>query len=349
MSPEMYDQIRQQLQPAQGLLPQPQQPQQPQQPSRQAPTGFGGPGGTQRMQQIYGLLAQQGQNPAAVGQKYVEAMQRQQRLDTQSDPAARAASMFGRVNPYDMNLDSMADFYDRYKKTGEPDFSLLKFRDKMSNHEQKVLTEAIDTSKEVENDLGRMAYLADSYADMARKGTAAGYTGRFNEWLKTATGKEDGDSMIRREYSQLINKNIMAGLPPGSASDADVKVAREGWPPATAGPAYLASFLRGMQKLKAVDLAYSVHAASYLSRHRNQEHQREDWESNKGWLINQAWKPYGGINTGQGQALGPLPPAATAVNPNLPPSMNRPFGGADVKDYSGKSADELLNILRGAR
>ena len=58
------------------------------------PTGFGGPGGMDRMAQIYGLMARSADDPTAVMQNYVTAMQQQQRLDELSSPTSRMSQMY---------------------------------------------------------------------------------------------------------------------------------------------------------------------------------------------------------------------------------------------------------------
>jgi len=358
MAPEMFQQIQQQMGTPQGPLAQPNAA--PQQKPQPAKSGFGGPGGTQQLQQIYGLLAKQGNNPMAAGQQYVNAMQRQQQLDNTGNPANRAAQMYGKVNPYDFETESMADFHEEFMRTGQPNYRLLKRRDPMSSKEQGFLNTAIEKAQTAESDLGRMNHLSNSFTDLARKGVAKGrLVGGIGEWLKTLTGDEDAVSMVRQEYEQLMVKSVVQSLPAGPASDKDIAIVRKGWPDGTADPAYVASFLRGMQKLRAVDHAQATHAASFIGRKRSQEGQLEDWNKNKAWIIEESWKPYGGVYNPSGDVSddaasqmrfsqlmgGPTPKAtgAPTVSGAASPPSSSPSGGVD---YSQMSVDELLESVR---
>ena len=257
---------------------------------------FGFPGGMERMNELYGILAANAQDPASVGQGYVAAVQRQQGLDRARDPMEQMLRLYGNVNPYDFTAESLQKFEENRRKTGRLDFGLLRRVEDMSTTEQKILNDYITNANKAEADLGRMADLSDRFDQMARQGIAKGrLAGGLNEWLKGVLGTEDEVSRLKTEFRQLKNKVIIAGLPPGVASDKDIEIAMGTWPQDNADPAYIAAFLRGMQKLRAIELAQATHAAGYLSRNRKQEGMLEDWKKNRDWMVRDTLSKFGGV------------------------------------------------------
>ena len=264
-------------------------------PGQQPMSGFGAPGGEQNLQQIYGLLAQLGDDPMAAGQGYVSAMQRQQQLNRQNQPIEQFLRLYGNVNPYDFETDSLQKFHNNFVQTGQLDFGMLQRREDLSTKEQGFLNDAITNAQKAEADIGRMSDLANRFDEAARQGIAQGrLAGGFNEWAKGMLGGEDQVSQLRTEYEQLRISSVVQNLPPGVASDKDVELVLKGWPSGVADPAYISSFLRGMQKLRAIDHAAATHSASYLSRNRTQQGQLEDWNKNAEWLAMDALRRHGG-------------------------------------------------------
>lgn len=258
-------------------------------------SGFGAPGGEDQIRQIYGLLAQYGDDPSQAGQGFVSALQRQQQLNRQNQPIEQFLRLYGNVNPYDFETDSLQSFHNNFVKTGQLDFGMLKRREGLSTKEQGFLNDAITTAQKAEADIGRMSDLSNRFDEMARQGIAQGrLAGGFNEWAKGMLGGEDQVSQLRTEYEQLRISSVVQNLPPGVASDKDVELVLRGWPSGVADPAYIASFLRGMQKLRAIDHAAATHSASYLSRNRTQQGQLEDWNKNAEWLAMDALRRHGG-------------------------------------------------------
>lgn len=272
----------------QGLLAAPVMPQ-------SGPSGFMGQGparGAAPLNQIYGLLAQYGDDPMQAGQGYVNAVQTQQQIDRQNQPIEQYLRLYGSVNPFDFETDSLAAFHDNFTRTGQLDFKLLQRKE--TSKSQEYLHEAINGAYQAENDLGRMNSLANRFDEAARQGVAQGrLVGGFNEWLKGMLGTENDVTQLRTEYEQLRISNVVQNLPPGVASDKDVALVLKGWPGSNADPAYISAFLRGMQKLRAIKLAQDTHRAGYLSRTNNEEGMLDDWNRNKLSLVDQAFQNYG--------------------------------------------------------
>lgn len=90
-------------------------------------------------------------------------------------------------------------------------------------------------------------------------------------WIGDATGISGQQyAAMRREYLGLIGSQAVKNLPPGAASDADIKLAMRGFPPANARPSTIAQFMRGYAKLQEM-------AA-------NSEQSKADWIANNGNL-----------------------------------------------------------------
>jgi hypothetical protein len=113
---------------------------------------------------------------------------------------------------------------------------------------------------------------AAQYNDLAGRikdiGSAWGMAGSSAEWLKKATGEQGAVSALRQEFTRLKNSAAVSSLPPGPATDKDIAMVMEGFPPATANPAQLSSFLRGMAKLKDIESSVEGAKVDWLAGNR---------------------------------------------------------------------------------
>ncbi len=262
-----------------------------------------------QLQEIFGLMAQYGDDPMAAGQGYVNAAQRQQQLgqDFALRQQQQDALRYGAINPHDFTPESIQAQYEAQQQTGNPSFGLLERYDPFSTKEQGFLNDAITRARTAEADMARMTVIADGFDEAARSGIFAGrVAGGLNEWAKGLLGTEDAVTQLRTEYEQVKNKAVVQGLPPGVASDRDIEIAMRGWPSSTSNPAYIASFLRGMQKLRALDMAQAMHEAQYIDRNNGQKGgMLQSWEQEKDYWLGQALAPLGGIYN---------PPGATSAD-----------------------------------
>lgn len=121
----------------------------------------------------------------------------------------------------------------------------------------------------------RMNSLADRIhgTDMA-----SGAYSAAREKLKGLFGGQDPVSGLRAEYNQLVNAQAVKNLPPGPASDKDIQLAKQGFPPASANAAYLESFLRGMAKMQAAVAASSDRKANWISTNGSLAPTRRDMD-----------------------------------------------------------------------
>lgn len=127
---------------------------------------------------------------------------------------------------------------------------------------QKLINDAAVTA-------GAAKQQAGQYNDLASRITAIGSgwgaLGSGAEWLKKQTGSQGAVSALRQEFTRLRNSAAVGSLPPGPATDKDIQMVLEGFPPPTANPAELASFLRGMAKLKDIDAAVEGAKVDWLA------------------------------------------------------------------------------------
>jgi hypothetical protein len=127
---------------------------------------------------------------------------------------------------------------------------------------KKLVNDSTVTAIASDQAAGQMLDLADR---LAKEGGGYGAAARAAEWLKGATGNQDALTMMRAEYTKLRNTQAVKNLPPGAASDADVKLAMQGFPPETADAQLLAGFLRGMAKLQQVEAAANSAKAEWVN------------------------------------------------------------------------------------
>jgi len=342
-----------------------QQPFGMQQPS----SGFGGPGGADRLNEIYGIMAEGADRPAAVGQGYVRAMQDQQQLDRQNQPIEQFLQLYGKVNPYDWSAPSLQRFHDNYIKTGQLQFDLLEPKKALTAEENKAILQADERMYKAGTQIGRMGSLVTRLDAAARSGDyTQGIVGSADEWIsQRITGNVDETEAIKQQYRDLKNAIVIQNLPPGVASDKDIAIAREGWPGPNVSPAYLAAFMRGMQKMQVMEYAYNSHRSHYIGMHESVQGLSTNWQQNqKSWLSDalannnlQLFNPrnpdgsdmnneqaaqFFYRNQGIGQQAGIV--AAGAPTAAAPPA-GAPGQGAGQPDYGTMNEDELMQQIGG--
>lgn len=124
---------------------------------------------------------------------------------------------------------------------------------------------------------------AESYFDLAQRYEQAqgklmsGTAGTMAEWLKEQTGNQDEFTLLRKDWSKVKASEVVKNLPPGAASDSDIALALEGFLPTNADPKSVASFLRGVAKMRKLNAEYNAFKADYLSETKNPGGLRKAW------------------------------------------------------------------------
>jgi len=73
---------------------------------------------------------------------------------------------------------------------------------------------------------------------------------------------------LRQEYTRLRNSAAVQSLPPGPATDRDIALVLEGFPPPTADARTMAVFMRGMAKLQDITAAVEGSKVDWLAGNR---------------------------------------------------------------------------------
>lgn len=123
----------------------------------------------------------------------------------------------------------------------------------------------------------RMDDMARNYLALQNDMTS-GLAGKFEETLKRVTGSEDPISLLRSDFTRLRNEVVIDSLPPGVASDPDIRMAREPFPDATSSPQYVSSFLRGMSKLESFKNAEAQYNLDYVAANRSVDGKNRWWK-----------------------------------------------------------------------
>lgn len=108
----------------------------------------------------------------------------------------------------------------------------------------------------------------------------SGILGIGEEAIKGIMGTEDEITLFKKEWDGLVNSEAMKLLPPGAASDNDIKMVLKGFPGSNADSAALASFARGMAKLKDYEYKYNNSKAQWLSKNPTLTGSDVDFEIN---------------------------------------------------------------------
>lgn len=239
----------------------------------------------QRQAQLFGpgLRRAQAEADTAVAQATKEGV-----LAEFAMPMAMAA--LGQANAAAIKAASDASFADALNQAGlnEKNWNVRNVQSQISNRSAQLGLEAQKTSAEVANILSQVAARATEIpaasqklvndaavsaaaakqqagqfnalaTNLERLGGGYGAFSTANEFFKKSTGTQDYLSQLRQEYTRLRNSAAVQSLPPGPATDRDIALVLEGFPPPTADARTMAGFMRGMAKLQ--DITASVEGA----------------------------------------------------------------------------------------
>lgn len=132
---------------------------------------------------------------------------------------------------------------------------------KLSETGEKELNKTVEGMIEDHKSLTEISSLANRFGRLSSSGWGA----RNVEAWKKFWGSQDGGTQTRLAYERFQASAVVKLLPPGPASDRDIEIVRKGFPPADAKPEHVASFLRGLEKLKRIDLDIKRAKADWLS------------------------------------------------------------------------------------
>lgn len=138
----------------------------------------------------------------------------------------------------------------------------------------KILEQADSDYRESQINSGKYENLANQFESY---NPAGGVISSAYEAMKEFSGNQDEITDLKKRYSRIVNKQVMASLPPGAASDTDIKQARAGFLPDNANPKQIASFLRGISKLEKAKGLYSEWRSNYISENGSMRGITKEW------------------------------------------------------------------------
>lgn len=147
----------------------------------------------------------------------------------------------------------------------------------LSGHLQKRLSAAADEAIKAEQNAGQYEFLADEIDKTDLSGGWLG--GTWAEAIKDATGSQDSVSELKRRFYAIRSSKVIESLPPGAASDPDVKMAMQGVPPDTANKKQITEFLRGVAKLERASADLNNYKAQYISENGSERGMLQSWKS----------------------------------------------------------------------
>lgn len=140
---------------------------------------------------------------------------------------------------------------------------------------QKQLTDAQEKYVTAESQVGQMDNLIKQLKETPFEG---GITKQAAEGIKAFTGDLDLRSYLDMQFKNLRSKEAMNNLPPGSASDADVRLALSGVPPENASSAYISKWLKAVKSVNKKVSEFQRFRAQYISAKGDTRGMIKEWE-----------------------------------------------------------------------
>lgn len=161
-------------------------------------------------------------------------------------------------------------------------------RSRLTPSGEKILEKVDDRVFENERTVGLYETLAQDFDRLAEEEVEGGVTRSLKEIFKELLGSQDETTFLYRKFRGIRASEAVKNLPPGPASDVDIKKAEAGLPPPNAKPEYVASWLRGVAKMAKLDSIYHKERSNYLSREKTQAGFNEYWNKNRYKLMGKA-------------------------------------------------------------
>lgn len=200
-------------------------------------------------------------------------------LDTPARLAAEAKKTEAETKNLNSQVTDRANrlALDKDKLQSEVQLKLkeLGLKPTLQDDARKIINESVVSSTAAEQTASQMLDVASRVESV---GSSWGRAGGAAEFLKEAFGGENEFSSIRKEVIRLTNQQAIKNLPQGSASDADVAMAREAFLNPNANPKTLAAGLRTMAKLQQLDAVSNKFKSEWVNANGSLGKSREDTE-----------------------------------------------------------------------
>lgn len=146
---------------------------------------------------------------------------------------------------------------------------------KLSAGLEKALLVSQDQTVKSQQKSNKFDVLANDYERLKIEG---GLKSTMTESLKAVLGSQDAVSEFKRQVNEVRMSEAIKMLPPGAASDADIKLVLSSQPKENASPEQIASYLRGAAKVSRFEAGFHQFKADFISNR------------NTGKGLNQAWR-----------------------------------------------------------
>ena len=111
------------------------------------------------------------------------------------------------------------------------------------------------------------------------KDAASGAPAAAADAVKGFFGTEDDLSMLRRGARAFLNAETVAALPPGPATDRDIKIMRAGFPNDFANTGQMSKWLEARARLMRAKAHYDGFKSDYLSEKQSTSGMLDAWKS----------------------------------------------------------------------
>jgi hypothetical protein len=310
-------------------------------------------------------------------------------VDAQYAPALAVAGL-GKAQAEAIKAASDARFADQLNQAGltERNWNIRAAQNRISVESARLGLDRDKTTADIALTLARVGEIANSLPDQAKKdintaavasGTAKQQAVQFNsladklaaegggfgvfssatDYLKKATGNQGYMQELRQEFTRLRNSAAVQSLPPGPATDRDIALVLEGFPPANADSRTMAGFLRGMAKLQDINSAVENARVDWLTNNRGSlararsGFQAGEFTANPGEtfvdltarISQDISNRYAAGDGGAPRQPAPAIPGAPVQPGQVAPAGRGPRPAPPASPYGGLSNDEILRRL----
>ncbi|MCA8339847.1 hypothetical protein LGM81_29395 [Burkholderia multivorans] len=156
---------------------------------------------------------------------------------------------------------------DRFgNQVGTPMLKTDPFGGPLSESQQKYVNDAQNAALTARQTYQNTVALASQLANAPD--FASGAAGTFNDFLSKITGNKDAGQQLRGQLAQFVNSTILNQLPPGSASDKDIQLVRNGTPADNASKETWQAYLSAVGRVQQAAAVAAQMRADYLTANR---------------------------------------------------------------------------------
>jgi hypothetical protein len=186
-------------------------------------------------------------------------------------------SFLSTLDPDNFTVSSLSDYMESVT-TDKPqgNTNLLVRYQELSTKAEDALIESQDlalTSRRKADSTRRLANNPE-----VLKGMSSGLWANFEEGIKSFFGTQEAVSEFRTEFTRIKNSQIIGSLPAGPASDKDISLIAEGFPPQNSSPEVLTNWLEAFAKLQDADATYNKFKSGYISKNNSTKGMLQSWD-----------------------------------------------------------------------